>query len=121
MDKSHREIILLAADGSKPSLHAVRYANMILSAKKTSLILFHVMMKRKKSFGNLIRILYSLKTLTMRKRESNQGRLIERCMEDAYRTIVVGRRGLSKLEALFVGWASNEVINMAQDMAVWVV
>jgi hypothetical protein len=38
-----------------------------------------------------------------------------------YRTVVVGRRGLSKLEALFVGRAGNKAINMAEDMAVWVV
>lgn len=89
MDKSHRERILVAVDGSEQSLNAVRYASKILSVQKTSLILFHVMKKRRKGFWEPdANPAFPKKPLNVRKWESNQGRLIERFMKDAYRILI---------------------------------
>jgi nucleotide-binding universal stress UspA family protein len=91
MGKSHRERILVAVDGSEQSLNAARYASKILSVQKTSLILFHVMKKRRNGFwepdSNPI---FPKKPLNVRKWESNQGRFIERFMKDAYRILING-------------------------------
>jgi nucleotide-binding universal stress UspA family protein len=38
-----------------------------------------------------------------------------------YGTIVVGRRGLSRVEEFFMGRISSKVIQLAKEMAVWVV
>ncbi len=41
--------------------------------------------------------------------------------EEAYNTVVVGRRGISATEAFFMGSVSNKVVHHAKDCAVWVV
>jgi nucleotide-binding universal stress UspA family protein len=38
-----------------------------------------------------------------------------------YDTIVVGRRGLSKVQEFFMGRVSNKVIQLSKDKTVWVV
>jgi nucleotide-binding universal stress UspA family protein len=38
-----------------------------------------------------------------------------------YDTVVVGRRGLSKVQEFFMGRVSNKVIHLAKDKAVWVI
>lgn len=41
--------------------------------------------------------------------------------EEGCGTIVVGRRGLSRAEEFFMGRVSNKVLQLAEEMAVWVV
>ena len=41
--------------------------------------------------------------------------------EGGYGTIVVGRRGLSKVYEFFMGRVSDKVLHLAKDMAVWIV
>jgi nucleotide-binding universal stress UspA family protein len=41
--------------------------------------------------------------------------------KQGYDTIVVGRRGLSKVQEFFMGRVSNKVIQLAKDKTVWVV
>ena len=36
-------------------------------------------------------------------------------------TIVVGRRGLSRVEEFYIGRVSNKVLQLALDMSVWVI
>jgi nucleotide-binding universal stress UspA family protein len=38
-----------------------------------------------------------------------------------YGTIVVGRRGLSRVEEFIMGRVSNKVLQLARELAVWVV
>jgi nucleotide-binding universal stress UspA family protein len=52
---------------------------------------------------------------------SRAGAIIEEAKQRAYGTIVVGRRGLSRVEEFFMGRVSNKVVQMAKEMAVWVV
>ncbi len=47
--------------------------------------------------------------------------IIEEAERGEYDTIVVGRRGLSKVEEIVMGRVSNRVIHMAKDRTVWVV
>jgi len=52
---------------------------------------------------------------------SRAGAIIEEAKRGGYGTIVVGRRGLSKVEEFFMGRVSNKIVHMAKEMAVWVV
>jgi len=47
--------------------------------------------------------------------------IVEEAKNGGYGTIVVGRRGLSRVEEFFMGRVSNKVMQLAQAMAVWVV
>jgi hypothetical protein len=46
---------------------------------------------------------------------------MEEATKGGYGTIVVGRRGVSKVYEFLMGRVSNKVIQMAKDQAVWVV
>jgi len=61
----------------------------------------------------------TLKSLTQVK--SRAGAIVEEAKKGEYGTIVVGRRGLSKIEEFFMGRVSNKVIQLSKAMAVWVV
>jgi nucleotide-binding universal stress UspA family protein len=52
---------------------------------------------------------------------SRAGAIMEEARREAAGTIVVGRRGLSKVQEFFIGRVSNKVIHLAKDLAVWVV
>ncbi len=47
--------------------------------------------------------------------------IIDEAEKQGYDTIVVGRRGISKVEQMIMGRVSNRVIHMAKDKTVWVV
>jgi len=47
--------------------------------------------------------------------------IFEKAKDEGYGTIVVGRRGLSKVREFFMGRVSNKLIQLAQAHAVWVV
>lgn len=52
---------------------------------------------------------------------SRAGAIVEEAGQGGYGTIVVGRRGLSKVEEFFIGRVGNKVLQLAKEMAVWVV
>jgi nucleotide-binding universal stress UspA family protein len=52
---------------------------------------------------------------------SRAGAIVKEAQEGGMDTIVVGRRGLSRVQEFFMGRVSNKVIQMARKMAVWVV
>jgi len=47
--------------------------------------------------------------------------IVEEAKNQGYGTIVVGRRGLSRVEEFFMGRVSSKVMQLAKEMAVWVV
>jgi nucleotide-binding universal stress UspA family protein len=47
--------------------------------------------------------------------------ILEEAEKGGYDTILVGRRGLSKVEEFIMGRVSNRVVHMAKDKTVWVV
>ncbi|MFH1351545.1 MAG: universal stress protein [Pseudomonadota bacterium] len=52
---------------------------------------------------------------------SRAGAIIQEAEEGKYGTVVVGRRGLSKVEEFIMGRVSSKVVHMARDRAVWIV
>ena len=52
---------------------------------------------------------------------SRAGAIVEETREGGYGTIVVGRRGVSKVHDFFMGGVSNKVIQLASDKTVWLV
>ncbi len=52
---------------------------------------------------------------------SRAGTIVEEAKRGGYGTIAIGRRGVTKVEDFLMGRVSNKVINLARDMAVWVV
>ena len=52
---------------------------------------------------------------------SRAGAIVDEAEQGGYDTIVVGRRGLSRVQEFFMGRVSNKVIHLAKDKTVWVV
>ena len=52
---------------------------------------------------------------------SRSGDIIREAREGAYGTIVMGRRGLSKVRDFLMGRVTSKVLNQAEDFAVWIV
>lgn len=52
---------------------------------------------------------------------SRAGTIVNEAERGGCGTIVIGRRGISKVEEFYMGRVCNKVINIARDMAVWVV
>lgn len=49
------------------------------------------------------------------------GAIVDEAERGDYGTIVVGRRGLSRVQEFFMGRVSNKVVHLARDKTVWVV
>lgn len=62
-----------------------------------------------------------ISTKTARGVASRAKAIVEEGKNGGYGTIVVGRRGLSRVEEFFMGSVSSKVMQLAQEMAVWVV
>jgi len=52
---------------------------------------------------------------------SPAGAILEEAEKGDYDTIVVGRRGLSKVQEFFIGRVSNKIIQLAKHRTVWVI
>jgi nucleotide-binding universal stress UspA family protein len=52
---------------------------------------------------------------------SRSSAIVQEAENDGYSTIVVGRRGLSKVEAFFMGRVGHKVIHGGRKFSVWVV
>lgn len=52
---------------------------------------------------------------------SRAGAIVDEAQQGGHDTIVVGRRGLSRIEEFFIGRVSSKVIQLARDKTVWVV
>jgi nucleotide-binding universal stress UspA family protein len=53
--------------------------------------------------------------------ESRAGTIMQQARRGGFDTVVVGRRGLTKVEEFFMGRVGNKVLQLAEDLAVWVV
>jgi len=63
----------------------------------------------------------NIKTSIVSGAQSRAGVICRNADEDHYGTIVVGRRGLSKIREFFMGRVSNKIITLTRDQAVWVI
>lgn len=52
---------------------------------------------------------------------SRAGAIVELAKQNKIGTIVAGRRGLSFVEDFFIGRVSNKIVQLAREMAVWIV
>ncbi|UCG11641.1 MAG: universal stress protein [Deltaproteobacteria bacterium] len=76
------------------------------------------------AFGRLEKLGFSrdqVTTTIVTGASSRAKAIVEEAKAGGYGTIVVGRRGLSRVEEFFMGRVSNKVIQLAKEMAVWVV
>jgi nucleotide-binding universal stress UspA family protein len=62
-----------------------------------------------------------INTKTVTGAASRAKAIVEEASTGGYGTIVLGRRGLSRVEEFFMGSVSNKVIQLAKEMAIWVV
>ena len=52
---------------------------------------------------------------------SRASAIVVEALNGGYGTIVVGRRGLSNVDEFYMGRVSNKIIQMAREMAVWII
>ena len=60
-------------------------------------------------------------TQIVEKAISRAGAIADRAKQDDFGTIVMGRRGHSRVRDFFIGRVTNKVIHMARDRTVWVI
>ncbi len=132
--------ILLALDGSENSMRTVDYVGTTLGGSPVDLCLINVIRadgiefaKRAKSeIGKvfeqakrqLIRSGFDgtqITTKIITGARSRAKTIVEEAKRGGYGTIVVGRRGLSKVQEFFMGRVSNKVVQLAKREAVWIV
>jgi nucleotide-binding universal stress UspA family protein len=138
--------ILVALDASEEAIRVVDYVGSIVEGSNWKVTLFHVI----RAFGDLkteaqeklhqaeqvIVDLFEqsvarlekaglksdlITTKTVTRVPSRAKAIVEEAKKGGYGTIAVGRRGLSRVEEFFMGRVSNKVMQMAKEMAVWVV
>jgi nucleotide-binding universal stress UspA family protein len=63
----------------------------------------------------------SIETMLVTGVPSRAAAIAEQAKQQEYDTIVVGRRGISKVEAFLIGRVGNKVLSFAKKQAVWVV
>ena len=63
----------------------------------------------------------SIETKILYGEESRAGAIVRESRSGNYGTIVLGRRGISKIEEFFMGRVTNKVAYMAKGLALWVV
>jgi nucleotide-binding universal stress UspA family protein len=132
--------ILLALDGSGNSMRTVDYVGKILGGSHLEVCLINVIrvdkgepVKRAKS--EISSVLEEAKRHLMRSgfdaaqistriitgAHSRAETIVKEARQGGYGSIVVGRRGLSKVQDFFMGRVSNKVVQLAKREAVWIV
>jgi nucleotide-binding universal stress UspA family protein len=132
--------VLLALDGSENSMRTVDYVGAMLGGSHFEVELIHVVRGGKEEYlmeaqERMVAVFVEAKSRLMKSGfESNQinnkmimgvasraGAIVEEAKRGGYGTIVVGRRGLSKVQDFFMGRVSNKVVQLGKREAVWVV
>jgi nucleotide-binding universal stress UspA family protein len=138
--------LLIAMDSSPDALRTVEYVGAMLAKTDWQVSLFHVirgvedwMAEAQEEFYQAEKTIVDLfeqaiarlkkagvkadliSTKTVTRVPSRAKAIYEEARHGGYGTIVVGRRGLSRVEDFFIGRVSNKVMQLAKDMAVWVV
>ena len=76
-----------------------------------------------KARGNLLKAGFDPESVTIKLVKgvsSRAGAIVQEAKEGANGTIVVGRRGMSKVREFFMGRVSNKVVQLANQYAVWI-
>ena len=138
--------ILVALDASDEAIRVVDYVGSMVEGSNWKVTLFHVIRgfedlstgaqaefrQAEKAIANVFE--QSIARLekagqksdlitanTVTRVPSRAKAIVEEAKKGGYGTIVLGRRGLSRVEEFFMGRVSNKVMQLAKEMAVWVV
>jgi len=132
--------ILVAIDASEGAMRAIGYVSTLADRLHWEVTIFHAvrdldreeLQQAEKSMENVFQEAsfhlekagFNSNQITTRMITgvpSRAGAIVVEALKEGYGTIVVGRRGLTHVEEFFMGRVSNKVIQMAREMAVWVV
>lgn len=132
--------VLLALDGSDNAMRAVEYAGNLLGGPDVKARLIHVIrsdhseyVEQRKTeigafFDDASEVLEAsgfesshISTRIVTGVRSRAVTIMEEAREEGYGTIVVGRKGLSRVRDFLLGTVSNKLIHLARNQAVWVV
>lgn len=132
--------ILVAIDTSERAKRVIDYVCTMVDSSHWEVTLFHVIrdIDRKKlhktekimssifkeAFTHLEKAGFNhhkINTKIVTKAPSRASAIVVEALNGGYGTIVVGRRGLSNVEEFYMGRVSNKIIQMAREMAVWIV
>jgi nucleotide-binding universal stress UspA family protein len=132
--------MLVAIDASKRAKKAIDYVGAMVDSSNWEVTLFHVIRDtdRKKlyktekimasNFKEATDYLekagfnrHQINTKIVTKAPSRASAIVVEALNGGYGTIVVGRRGLSNVEEFYMGRVSNKIIQMAREMAVWII
>ena len=130
--------ILLAHDASKGAMCAVDFVCNTLGRSPCEVGLIHVNEingRQGKGDNKVTRVLSLAKTRFIESgfsayqidcniisgKQGVAAAIVHRAKQGGYGTIVIGRRGLSNTQTIFMGRISNRVIHLAEEHAVWLV
>lgn len=132
--------VLLALDGSPNSMRSVRYLARMMAGSDAGILLFHairgndrkLVQMTKEAVGEVFEEARSalakagfgerdVKTRIVSGVQSRAAAIVEEARTGGYGTIVLGRKGHSRLQQFFMGRVSKKVTYMARGLAVWVV
>jgi nucleotide-binding universal stress UspA family protein len=132
--------VLLAFDGSENGMRMVDFVGQTLGKSGLESLLLHVVRSSDRgyiqeaeammsqAFGQATsRLIQSgfpegqLKIRIITGARSRAETIVKTAREEGYGTVVVGRRGLSRVTEFFMGRVSNKVVQLAKGQAVWVV
>ncbi|MCD6271346.1 MAG: universal stress protein [Deltaproteobacteria bacterium] len=133
------EKVLIGVDGSDGARRAIDYVATTLGGSKFEVKLLYVIRggtedylngavsdiegvfeQAKKCLQKMGFQSNQIKTKIITGVRSRAGAIVEEAKLGNYGTIVVGRRGLSKVQEFFMGRVSNKIIQLAKKNVVWV-
>lgn len=132
--------ILIAMDASEGSKRTVDYVGAMLGGSGLEVMLLHVVRGNTKeriqdAQTTIVPVFDEAKSALTKAgfesealnskiitgAQSRAATLVQEAREGGYKTIFIGRRGMSKIREFFIGRVSNKVIQLAKGLAVWVV
>ncbi len=132
--------VLLGLDGSENAMRTVDYVGSLLGGSDFDAGLIHVIRSDNPEYVNerkmemngvfdeaksvLVQSGFDSDRITTKiitGVRSRAAAVVQEAEDGGYGTIVVGRRGLSRVRDFLMGTVSNKLINMAKNHAVWVV
>jgi nucleotide-binding universal stress UspA family protein len=130
---------LIAFDGSENAIRLVDYVGLTVG-KECKVTLLHVIRGSEEEYVREAEAFISplleqakarllehgmrpeqVKVSLIKGASSRSGTIVSEAKSHRHGTIVVGRRGLSKVQEFFMGSVSSKVVQMAREMTVWII
>ena len=132
--------VIVGFDGSENAMRTVRFVAIALQESGFHVELLHVVRGDDKELAKVVETEMerqfeaakgvladygfaadSIGTRILYGEESRAGAIVREARSGNYGTIVLGRRGISKIEKFFMGRVTNKVAYMAEGLALWVI